>query len=88
MQHLEEKISCVEEKVDTVGRNVNEIKMLLQGNPFDRTDNGMIGEVADLRKRLTRLERLKDRFIYIGLGLSAGCGYAISDVVVKIFGHK
>lgn len=77
-----------EEKLDAIQKDVSQIKTLLQGNVFDKNDNGMIGQVDTLEKRIFRLERLKDRGMYLVIGLSIGAGYAMSDIIIKIFGHK
>lgn len=77
-----------EEKLDSIQKDVSQIKTLLQGNSFDKSDNGMIGQVDMLEKRIFKLERLKEKGMYLIIGLSIGAGYAMSDIILKIFGEK
>lgn len=72
-------------KIDSTNRNLDKILQVLTGNDLDETDTGMIGQVKELEGRIIKLERFRDRAIYIMIGLSFGGGWAISDIIDKFF---
>lgn len=82
-QHMAAKtaIDYIEGKIDTIGRDVREMKILLQGNTFDKTDSGMIGEVADLRKRISDVERKIQKGYWLLIGLAFGAGLGVPTLL-------
>jgi hypothetical protein len=75
----------LKDKVDEIGNKVSSILSLLQGNKLDKNDNGVIGFVDDIHKRLTNLEKWKDRMVwmFVGMGLPASVG--VVEILKKIF---
>ena len=73
------------DKVDEIGNKVSSILSLLQGNKLDKNDNGVIGTVDDLHDRVTKLEKWRDRIVWmvIGMGLPASVG--VIEILKKIF---
>lgn len=72
-------------KLEDMHKDLGEIKTLLKGNSLDRADRGMIGEVDNLKARVQRLERFVDRGTWLVIGLAIGAGYALTDIVTKLF---
>lgn len=77
MKYLEKQVSDVDIKVTS-------ILTLLKGNELDKSDRGLIGEIKDHDKRLTGLEKLRDRLVWFIIGLSIPAGYGIIDIVKNI----
>lgn len=75
----------LKDKVDEIGEKVTSILTLIRGNVLDKNDQGVIGTVDDLIKRVTTLEKWKDRMVWmvIGMGLPASVG--IMEILKKIF---
>lgn len=63
-------------EVDELKKKLDEVLSLLRGNILDKNDNGFIGSVNDLEKRVTTLEKWKDRIVWmiIGMGIPASVG--------------
>lgn len=76
---MEQRLGYIEKKVDKI------LTILSGDKEFDSTDVGMIGEMADMRKRLEKLERWKDRVLYFLIGAGFVGGYTISDLLAKLF---
>lgn len=66
-------------------KGIETIKSLLQGNPLDKEDNGLIGTVNAMDARMKLLEqlkdRIKDRFTYLVIGLSIPAGFGITEIL-------
>lgn len=77
----------IEEKVDNLHEDLHDLKKILLGNKMIVNDSGMIGKILDQEKRIGRLERFKDRVIYVLVGASLFGGYALSDILNKFFKH-
>lgn len=76
---MEQRLGYIEKKVDKI------LTILSGDKEFDSTDVGMIGEMSDMRKRLEKLERWKDRVLYFLIGAGFVGGYTISDLLAKLF---
>ena len=72
-------------EVDELKMKLDEVLSLLRGNILDKSDNGFIGSVNDLEKRVSTLEKWKDRIVwlFIGMGLPARVG--VIEILKKIF---
>jgi hypothetical protein len=72
-------------EVDELKMKLDEVLSLLRGNILDKSDNGFIGSVNDLEKRVSTLEKWKDRIVwlFIGMGLPASVG--VIEILKKIF---
>lgn len=74
-------------EIDELKKKLDEVLSLLRGNILDRNDQGFIGAVDDLSKRVSSLEKWRDRGIWmvIGMGLPASVG--IIEILKKIIIH-
>ena len=98
-QH-QEKIDVANDSLGEIKYTLKGIVVYLKGNnEIDNTDNGLIGRLKELEdfvaerdklhtKRMDGFDRLKHKGIGIIFGLSAGTGYAIADLIGKIFTKK
>ncbi len=71
----------------SIGHKVDKIIGLLQGNELDPNDDGLVGAINDLSKRLVKLEKLKDKIFYVVVGMSLPAGYGITKLIAD-FGNK
>lgn len=78
--------------------DVKEILYLLTGTAYDSTQ-GLLHQFANekiksttiiekLEMRVIKLERVKDKIIWAGLGLALPAGYSIADILHTLFGKK
>lgn len=74
----QEKLISVEEKVST-------ILDLLQGNRLNKNDKGLVGTVEEHDKRITTLEKWKDRLVWTVVGLALPSSVGIVEILKKIF---
>lgn len=86
-----ERLGYIEKKVDdllgiqdSLERNVDLILIKLSGNEVDEGDTGLVGDVRDLKQRMFRLERWRDRVIYFFIGISFAAGWGVSDLINKL----
>lgn len=78
----------IERKVDGLTEEVHDIKQILVGNELIKNDSGLIGKIMDQEKRLSILERWKDR-LFFGAIVAAGFGgWGITDLLIKLFAKK
>jgi len=91
LKTLYNRVDQCTEKVDKVGettlatsKDMHDVLLILQGNPRNKDDNGIIGLVVQNSKRIDKLERFVDRVIWFVIGASLLGGYAISDIIDKI----
>jgi hypothetical protein len=90
MEIINERIDGVEEKIGNIDKNVNLMVILLRGNEFDSSDRGMIGKQTEQDRRIERLEKFKDKMIWvmIGAGVIGGLNLVqVIDMVRKAFLH-
>jgi hypothetical protein len=78
---LRESMEEMKFMMEGVEGNQDKILQLLQGNPLDKEDRGMIGKINNHGKRLLNLEKFKDRGIYMVIGISIGTGVGISKLI-------
>jgi predicted nucleotidyltransferase len=76
-----EKVDKINDKLEKVDDDVRELLNLIKGHPMNRHDFGFIGLVLDNKKKIEKLERFKDRIIWIVVGMSTASGYGISSFV-------
>ncbi len=66
-------------------RDVHQILELLRGNDLDRNDGGLVGIVSKNKDRIEKLEKLKDRFTWILIGMTAPTSFGIMQLVGWVF---
>lgn len=71
----------------SIETKVDKLIDLMQGNEFDDEDKGLIGRVNDVYKRLEKLEKLRDRAMYVIVGMSLPAGVGIGQLI-DIFKHR
>lgn len=74
----------MEQKVDEIGEKVTSILTLLRGNVLDKNDQGIIGTVDDIDKRLKSLEDWKKGAIRYLKGIAIGMAIPSSIGIVKL----
>lgn len=72
-------------KLAETNYKVEKVLNVLQGNDLDDEDAGLIGDYRVLKSRIDKLEKRIDRYVYIIIGFAFGTGYAISDIISKMF---
>lgn len=82
------EIHQMKNEMSQLNKKVDKIIDILSGNEYDKNDNGVVGDVRQLKIRVAKLERWKDRVIYILIGASFVAGWTIPDILQKIFFHK
>lgn len=86
MEILNERIDGVEGTLGQVNKNVNLMVILLRGNEFDSNDRGMIGKQSEQDRRIDRLEKFKDKMIWVmvGAGMIGGVNlFQLVGAIVK-----
>jgi hypothetical protein len=87
MESFEQRFDEVEHKLESIEGNVEKLLFLLTGNSINKNDPGMVGEFAQLKSRVAKLERWKDRVVYFLIGASFFAGWTIPDILMKFFKH-
>lgn len=87
MEHNAE-IHQMKNEMSQLNKKVDKIIDILSGNDLDRNDNGVVGDVRQLKMRVAKLERWRDRVIYFLIGASFFAGWTIPDMLSKFFFHK
>jgi hypothetical protein len=83
MEHNE--ILQVKTEMSKLNGKVDKIINILSGNEYDKNDTGIVGDVRQLKARVAKLERWKDRVIYFLIGASFAAGWTISDLLTRFF---
>ncbi len=71
------EIAKLENKLD-------QIVTLLKGNPLDPTDHGLVGECNEMNGRLKKLEKLRDKIMWVVFGMALPTGYGITKILGAI----
>jgi len=77
-------IHQIQNQVITIGDKVDEILTLLTGNELDPESGGMIKKFANHEKRISDLEKLRDRMIWFLIGASILGGFGLRDIIQLI----
>lgn len=72
-------------EVDELKKKLDEVLSLLRGNILDKSDNGFIGSVNDLEKRVSTLEKWKDRIVWMMVGMGIPASVGVIEILKKIF---
>lgn len=72
-------------EVDELKKKLDEVLSLLRGNILDKSDNGFIGSVNDLEKRVSTLEKWKDRIVWMMVGMGIPASIGVVEILKKIF---
>jgi ElaB/YqjD/DUF883 family membrane-anchored ribosome-binding protein len=82
---FQKEIHQMQNEIRQVNSKVDKILDVVSGNALDKNDQGIMGDVRNLKARVAKLERWKDRVIYALIGVSFGAGWTISDLLQKFF---
>jgi len=74
-------------EVDELKKKLDEVLSLLRGNTLDKNDQGFIGSVNDLEKRVSGLEKWKDRIVWMFIGMSIPASIGIVEILRKLIIH-
>lgn len=77
-----DNLDALEQKVDRMEKVLDEVKIALIGNDYSKT--GLVHTVAEHHQRLNTLERLMERGKWLLIGLSAGSGVGIYEIIKNI----
>lgn len=69
-QNVETKLEKINVHCKNTDTKCDNIILLLSGNPMDKKDHGIVGDVRSQEERLTKLEKLKDKIFWMVVG---GC---------------
>lgn len=72
-------------EIDELKKKLDEVLSLLRGNVLDKTDQGFIGSVNDLERRVTGLEKWRDRIVWMVIGMGIPASVGIVEILKKIF---
>lgn len=84
MQRVKDRLGAVEKRQDTLERLANGMHYAIFGLPEDRTNNGLIGTMADFRKDMHALEGTINRALVVIL-TAIGAG-VVTDVLARTIG--
>lgn len=82
-----EKVDKVQDSTEALNDDLKEVLHLLKGNPLNEKDNGIVGTVIESKAKIEKLEKFKDKVIYVLIGASLTAGYALSDIINKFLKH-
>lgn len=74
-------------EVDELKKKLDEVLSLLRGNILDKNDQGFIGSVNDLERRVSGLEKWKDRIVWMFIGMSIPASIGIVEILRKLIIH-
>jgi len=87
MEDSQKEIQSMQRDLKDLKENVHAILALLRGNEIDKDDKGHLGIVNDHENRISKLEKLKDKAIYILIGMSIPAGFGIANIIGWIVEH-
>lgn len=73
------------QQIQNIGRKVDSILQLLQGQDLDKEDKGMVGIQNDHERRLINLEKKYNNVRYFLYGITFPAAWGITDMLIKIF---
>ncbi len=74
----------MEKQISEIDGKVDNILMLLQGNELDKNDNGFLGKVNTLEKKVSSLEDFKKKVVIsCGLLLALPTAYGIFSLIAQ-----
>lgn len=85
MLELKNNMEKALQQISVMSGDVHDIKNIITGHPLIKEDKGYVGFSQENRSRIERLEKFNSKMIYLLVGLSFGTGWAVSDLIVKIF---
>lgn len=84
IDHCNEQVDIANDKLNLVRVDIKDVLVLLKGNPHNSTDLGVLGRLTSSEKRIEKLEKFKDRVIWVIVGMALTSGYGISEIVRRV----
>lgn len=75
----------LEKRMAKIEKDLTKVLDLLGGNGIDKNDKGVVGSVNDLDDRLSKLEKFKDRILWVGIGMGIPSSIGILKILEIIF---
>ena len=79
---MDNHFKALEDKINSMEATLNKVSEALIGNEFNKT--GIVHTVAEHHQRLSTLEKQLDRGKWLVIGLSAGSGIGVYEIVQKL----
>jgi hypothetical protein len=83
MEQISNEVRDLHENVNTLMDDVKEVKNALLGNSYNKT--GIIHTIAEHHQRISIVERNLERGKWLVIGLSAGSGIGLYEVLKNLF---
>jgi len=74
------RLDIVEDKVDTMNTKIDRILIALIGDDL-QMDRGLIAEYKEMRDRISKLEALKNKVIWMAVGAGVTGGVSIVKII-------
>jgi len=74
------RLDIVEDKVDTMNTKIDRILIALIGDDL-QMDRGLIAEYKEMRDRISKLEALKNKVIWMAVGAGVAGGVSIVKII-------
>lgn len=74
------RLDALEEKIEILQSDVKKILIALVGDDL-KIEKGLIAEYKDMKERLTKLESLKNKIIWVSVGAGVAAGMSIDKVI-------
>lgn len=88
LSHIEDKITKMSDGVDTVIDNQKKISGWLIGDDDNELNIGVLAELVRVKQRLDKLEKWKDRVVYIIIGMSIVSGIGVARILELLRAFK
>ncbi len=75
------EISYIKREVNILNSKVDRLLELIRGNDLDVNDLGILGIVNSNKNKIEKLEKLKDKFVWILIGMSMPTSFGILQVI-------
>lgn len=89
--YMQTDIQEIKKQGDNLDTKLDTCIRLLQGDPANPFDSGLLGFMHEIKKEIAELKEFKKKAIWIGIGMGIPGGYGaiviISDMIRKITTH-
>lgn len=76
----DKRLDQVERKLNTLEGKVDRVLAALEDNDLN-VDGGLITQFKDIKKRVTDLEAIKNKVVWISIGAGMAAGLSISKII-------
>ena len=82
MEHDGNELKSTNKRLENIESSLEEIRSALLGNDFNKI--GIVHTISEHHQRLTTLEKQLERYKWLIIGLSAGSGIGIWEILKQI----